>query len=194
MGLFIPPQALLGLPNTWTQAQTFANVVIGSANTLAWSTDLFLQRGAANQLDLRNGTTAQTFKVFQTYTDGSNYKAVALTASGGNCLFQIDSVGSGGALDLFMNFSNLRFATGGTDRWKIDSSGILFPNADASVDVGDATHRPRNVYANTSFILTDGVTAPTATSGLAKIFVDTADGDLKIIYGDGTTKTIVVDT
>lgn len=40
----------------------------------------------------------------------------------------------------------------------------------------------------------DGQTAPTATSGRAKIFVDSADGDLKVIFGDGTTKTIVTDT
>lgn len=42
--------------------------------------------------------------------------------------------------------------------------------------------------------LVDGITAPSATSGLAKIYVDTADGDLKVIFGDGTIKTIVVDT
>jgi hypothetical protein len=40
----------------------------------------------------------------------------------------------------------------------------------------------------------DGVTAPSATSGLAKIYVDSADGALKVIFGDGTVKTIVVDT
>ncbi len=42
--------------------------------------------------------------------------------------------------------------------------------------------------------LTDGVTAPTAVSGIAQIYVDTADGDLKVVFGDGTVKTIVVDT
>lgn len=42
--------------------------------------------------------------------------------------------------------------------------------------------------------LTDGVAAPSATAGMAKLFVDTSDGDLKVIYGDGTVKLIVVDT
>ena len=42
--------------------------------------------------------------------------------------------------------------------------------------------------------LTDGVTAPTAATGWAIMFVDTADGDLKIIFSDGTTKVIVADT
>ena len=41
--------------------------------------------------------------------------------------------------------------------------------------------------------LVDGVTAP-STSTLAQIYVDTADGDLKVKFSDGTVKTIVVDT
>lgn len=38
--------------------------------------------------------------------------------------------------------------------------------------------------------ITDGVTAPGGTSGLARIYVDTADGDLKVVFGDGTVKTL----
>lgn len=40
----------------------------------------------------------------------------------------------------------------------------------------------------------DGVTAPGAATGGANIYVDTADGDLKIVFADGTVKTIVTDT
>jgi hypothetical protein len=42
--------------------------------------------------------------------------------------------------------------------------------------------------------ITDGVTAPSTTSGVAKIYVDTADGDLKVIFADGTIKTLATDT
>jgi hypothetical protein len=45
-----------------------------------------------------------------------------------------------------------------------------------------------------SLWIADGITAPSATAGKAKIFVDTADGDLKIIFGDGTVKVISSDT
>ena len=42
--------------------------------------------------------------------------------------------------------------------------------------------------------VTDGITAPAAATGRARIYVDTADGDLKVIFADGTVKTIVTDT
>lgn len=50
------------------------------------------------------------------------------------------------------------------------------------------------VFATTYLGVTDGITAPGATAGQAKIYVDTADGDLKVVFGDGTVKTIVTDT
>ena len=40
----------------------------------------------------------------------------------------------------------------------------------------------------------DGIATPTVRSGYATIYVDTIDGDLKVMFGDGTIKTIVVDT
>ena len=41
--------------------------------------------------------------------------------------------------------------------------------------------------------LTDGLTAPSTASGWAIIYVDGADGSLKIKFGGGTTKTITTD-
>jgi hypothetical protein len=42
--------------------------------------------------------------------------------------------------------------------------------------------------------LVDGITAPATQAGHAILYVDSADGDLKIKFGDGTVKTIVTDT
>ena len=42
--------------------------------------------------------------------------------------------------------------------------------------------------------VTDGVSVPSTESGFASIYIDTADGDLKIKFGDGAVKTISTDT
>ena len=49
------------------------------------------------------------------------------------------------------------------------------------------------VFANVMG-LNDGVTAPATIAGQASIYVDGADGDLKVKFGDGTVKTIATDT
>ena len=46
----------------------------------------------------------------------------------------------------------------------------------------------------TSVGLKDGVGVPATVTDCASIFVDIADGDLKIKFGDGTVKTITTDS
>jgi hypothetical protein len=50
------------------------------------------------------------------------------------------------------------------------------------------------VNAGTFFGLVDGITAPSTAGGYARIYVDSADGDLKVKFGDGTVKTIATDS
>ena len=47
---------------------------------------------------------------------------------------------------------------------------------------------------NGALCLVDGMTAPGTHTGKASIYVDSADGDLKVKFGDGTVKTIATDT
>lgn len=42
--------------------------------------------------------------------------------------------------------------------------------------------------------ITDGISAPGAAVGFARLYVDSGDGDLKVVFGDGTVKTIATDT
>jgi hypothetical protein len=44
-----------------------------------------------------------------------------------------------------------------------------------------------------ALLLLDGITAPTAITGQASIYVDTATGDLMVRFGDGVTKTLATD-
>lgn len=41
--------------------------------------------------------------------------------------------------------------------------------------------------------ISDGVTAPVANVASAQIYVDSADGDLKVKFGDGVVKTLATD-
>jgi len=45
-----------------------------------------------------------------------------------------------------------------------------------------------------AFLIQDGIAEPGTVTGFASLYVDTADGDLKVKFGDGTVKTIATDT
>lgn len=48
--------------------------VTSSVDGYNWSSDVYLLRDAANTLAQRNGTNAQTYRLYNTYTDASNYE------------------------------------------------------------------------------------------------------------------------
>ena len=51
-----------------------------------------------------------------------------------------------------------------------------------------------NVQLAGYLTLKDGVTAPTAAAGQARFYIDSADGDLKVRFGDNVTKVVSADT
>lgn len=63
-----------------------------------------------------------------------------------------------------------------------------------SVDLALRTLRDDAAATPSALKLQDGAGAPVAIPGAALMFVDTADGDLKVTFSDGITKTIVTDT
>lgn len=67
------------------------------------------------------------------------------------------------------------------------------PTTDNTYTAGTTAKRWSNVFGM-QMTLTDGVTEPITIAGHAVLFVDSADGDLKVKFGDGTVKTIATDT
>lgn len=55
------------------------------------------------------------------------------------------------------------------------------------------SHIEGKLEVNNALAIKDGMTAPATQSGYAQIYVDSADGDLKIKFSDGTIRTIVTD-
>jgi hypothetical protein len=59
--------------------------------------DTVLLRDAADTLAQRRGTTAQTCRVYNTYTDASNYERASLTWSSNVCYLKPENLGTGSA-------------------------------------------------------------------------------------------------
>jgi len=135
-------------------------------SSLSAVADLFLLRDAANTLALRNGTNAQAFRVYETYTDASNYARAFIRAPAGASV-EIGTEGAGTG----SSTRSLVITVGGTQRWQFQgSSGNLRAVADNTVDIGGAAdNRPRDIYAAGTVSPGRGVTVaglPTPSTGM----------------------------
>lgn len=123
------------------------------------SSDTILVRDAANTLALRNATTAQTFNVYNTFTDASNYERGVFKFSSNVLTVGTEQAGTG-AIRI------LRFMVGGTNRWDIISTGHWIATADNVLDIGaSGSNRPRTGYFGTSLFV--GATKVIGAQGAA---------------------------
>lgn len=85
---------------------------IGSNINIGWSAtteasdakDLSLFRDAANILAQRNGTAAQAFRTYTSFTDGANYERFGVNTAAGVTTLAAESAGTGSAnIDLALN-------------------------------------------------------------------------------------------
>lgn len=86
---------------------------------------------------------------------------------------------------------DLRFFTGGTNQWKIESStGAWQPETDNGLDIGASSAAVSRIYANRAQISAD--TAPASpTSGSWVLYADAGDSNkLKAKYSSGTVVTL----
>jgi hypothetical protein len=112
-----------------------------SSDTTSYGTvDVALYRDAANTLAQRNSTNAQTFRVYNTYTDASNYTRLDIASDGSTFYLGTYNNGTGTA-------RSLALVTASGVRWNINTSGHLLAGTDNTYDIGaSGTTRPRNIY------------------------------------------------
>ena len=82
-----------------------SRIGISSSGTIGWTynsssshtvyNDLTILRDAANTLAQRNSTNAQTFRIYNTYTDASNYSRLTFTTNTNNHQITSEAAGSG---------------------------------------------------------------------------------------------------
>ena len=115
-------------------------------------TKLFRDSPSGNTLALRNGAAAQTFRVYNTYTDASNYERAVFGYGSNQINLGSDVAGSGVHRKLNILGAGIDFYHAGIGiRWSINTSGHFIAAADNTYDIGaSGAGRPRNVYVGTS--------------------------------------------
>lgn len=120
-----------------------------------------------------------------TYTPNARVAAVLMGDSSLGTVLNLTAVATTGARQTEIWFGDADTEVQGRVRYENDNNIMeLWTNNSARVWV----------HSGGALGILDGITAPSSVSGQAQIYVDAADGDLKVIFGDGTVKTIVVDT
>ena len=149
-----------------------ANLTFDKTNSiLTLGADVNLVRQSANVLALRNGVNAQMFNIYATYTDASNYAYLRQGFDGSSFILQGGRAGTGTSYSLQIgldstNTGNINFATAGTNKIQLNTSGNLLWSTDNANDIGaSGATRPRNVYVGTS-IITGSTTMHTTSVAL----------------------------
>ena len=103
---------------------------------------------ATHVIEQRNATSAQTFRIYNTYTDASNYARVTVAWSSNNCFVTTDSLGTGPVAQLILRpAGNLILRSGASNGWYVNGSGTFGAETDNTFDIGaTASARPRNLY------------------------------------------------
>lgn len=163
LSLWLYQFAVCGDLDAWNNGTNATiNVGIGQFNTkISLATDVILVRDAANTLALRNGANAQTFNLYNTYTDASNYARTRFYWAGSSLVILPEAAGTGVAGNLILGSlggTSIAINSGGAARWEFNQNGYLVCASDNAYDIGaSGASRPRVIYAGT------GVTSPKFT-------------------------------
>jgi len=133
---------------------------------------------ANNTVEQRNGTTAQTLRIYNTYTNSSNYERATLSWSSNTFSLATEYAGTASARSLVLAAANQLFLrAGGTSGWLV-STGMLLAEVDNTYDIGaSGATRPRDIYvAGRVFV---GAPQPGALAGDLSVSRTTASG---VIY------------
>lgn len=187
-----------GAARTWSGNQTLGtgfNLALSTTGIIQWGSDVSLVREAADILAQRDGVNQQSFRVYNTYTDASNYERLTLHCNGNNLDIVTEAAGTGAARNLRLwaaTGSYIAFITGGGVRWEVDSSGNLICGSDSAFDVGaSGATRPRDLYLGRNFVMdtTTGNQLGTATTQKIGVY-----GATPIAQRSGAAQAAVVTT
>ena len=163
------------------------------ALTFGASNDVFVVRDAADVLAQRNGVNAQSFRVYNTFTDASNYERGFFRYVSNALEIGHEGLGTGAVtprtVSLWANGTRHFTVGGDTGAWNINNSNNLVCGIDNTRDIGaSGASRPRNLYMGSWIRMATTVVASlpaAATAGAgARMFVTDA---LTPVFGSAVT-------
>lgn len=144
----------MGASSTLRFDDATRTLTVGVANSavvrVGGDTGVMLAAPAINALEQRNAAFAQSWRLYETYTDASNYSRLALHGGG---TMKTEAGGTGVAKGIIVQAGGtgiLQLGAGGANWWRIPAAGGFQPETDNVSDVGAAGVRARSVYAGTS--------------------------------------------
>jgi hypothetical protein len=159
-GVLVDSRVNFGLDNTYDIGAAGANrprTIYAGTSVVTPLLDSAVQMSSTNVVEQRNGTNVQTFRLYNSYTDGSNYVRAGLQWFGGRLDIINEGLGTGsGAVGniRLRSPNHIEFENNGTVRWYIATNqGHFLAATDATYDIGQSgANRPRTIYAGTSVV------------------------------------------
>lgn len=160
-GVIVEGQATGGnVSITATDSGLNAHLILigkGTGGVAIGASDVVLQHDAANALAQRNSTNAQSFRIYNTYTDASNYERLEIQAASSQFFVSTRGAGTGIGRDLNIGtegLGSLILRTSSTSRWTVSNSGHFLAATDNTYDIGQSgATRPRNAYVGTDVVI-----------------------------------------
>lgn len=185
---------LVGPYFSQNQSKLNSSQVFGWADTGNAATgtlDVILLRDAANVLAQRNSTTAQTFRLYNTFTDASNYERFEIINSATTTELVTKIAGTGTA-------NALRFGVVDS-QWQISTSGHWLAVTDNTYDIGaTGATRPKDYWGGGKGTFGSTVTTGAGTTAIAPLVVTNGTNltaaAANAIENDGTAFYQTIDT
>jgi hypothetical protein len=204
MGLFKAATNKLGLSTTGDVNYNFLfdnyKFTMSSSGQLGFTSggasagvDTILTRDAANTLAQRNSTNAQTYNLYNTYTDASNYERLSVGWSANTLTIQNQKAGTGldrnltlsSSANTAVNGNQILFQIAGTNKVIIDGSGNITPSGRINPRVTTTTSSGTpSINSDTTDIY--GLTAQAADITSVTVTGTPVDGQKLWVYIVGT--------
>ncbi|MCA9181774.1 MAG: hypothetical protein KDA51_09990, partial [Planctomycetales bacterium] len=184
---------------------TDTRLIFGSGIGLCWSdnasaaagtVDTFIYRDAANSLALRNSTNAQSFGVYNTYTDASNYERLRMYASSNTFFIKPEAAGTGTVRTIVLDHdtASLEIHNSLNRNFRF-SVGNFLPLTNGNSNLGGTGN-----YFDSAFIeyhyLKEQASPPTSVADTAIIYAeDNGSGKTRLMvqFGTGAAQQIAIE-